>query len=104
MAALDRNGYAPSIMQDDLTVCFLCGASGRKLDRHEPFGGANRQKSKAHGMWCMLCHEPCHLSIVHREAEENNRLKVKAQRLAMEKYGWTKDDFIRKYGKNYVED
>ena len=49
MSGLDRNGYAPSILQDDLSVCFRCGRSCEKLDRHEVYGAANRQKSKALG-------------------------------------------------------
>ena len=46
---LDRNGYAPSIVQDDADeCCAICYANGGKdpLNRHEIFGGAYRQKSK----------------------------------------------------------
>lgn len=99
---LDRNGYAPSILQEDTSYCFRCGRSDRKLDRHEPHGGAFRKKSKRYGMWLMLCHEPCHLSIAHREASENLRLKKIAQRRAMQVYNWTIQDFIREFGKNYI--
>ena len=97
---LDRNGYAPSIVQDDLTSCFRCGRTNTKLDRHEPFGGPLRKKSKNHGMWLMLCHEPCHLSIAHKDVSENRRLRKVCQRRAMTVYGWTTDDFIREFGKN----
>ena len=45
-AELDRNGYAPSIVQADTSKCFLCHRSGVKLDRHEIFGNAMRNKSK----------------------------------------------------------
>ena len=44
-AELDRNGYAPSIVQADTSKCFLCQRSGVKLDRHEIFGNAMRSKS-----------------------------------------------------------
>jgi hypothetical protein len=54
---LDRNGYAPSILQTE-ERCFLCGRTDRKLDRHEPFGGPYRAKSKADGLWVLLCHYP----------------------------------------------
>lgn len=46
----NRNGYAMSIMQEDLTFCYHCGRRNRKLDRHEPFGGAYRDKSKRLGL------------------------------------------------------
>ena len=32
------------------------------------------------------------------------RLKQEAQRRAMEAYGWSTEDFIREFGKNYLED
>ena len=105
---LDRNGYAPSIMQAeaDQGYCFRCGRTDRKLDRHEPFGGAYRDKSKALGLWVMLCHDPCHKGRggVHQDAAEARRLRMKAQRIAMRKYNWTTDDFIRQFGKNYREE
>lgn len=102
MTGLDRNGYAPSILQDDLTECYRCGHSHEKLDRHEIYGAANRKKSKALGLWVMLCHDSCHLNGVHKDASENRRLKQKAQRIAMKHYGWTTEDFIREIGKNYI--
>lgn len=102
MNGLDRNGYAPSILQDDLTVCYRCGHAYQKLDRHEVFGGSNRKKSKALGLWVMLCHDSCHLHGVHKDAKEALRLKQKAQRVAMKTYEWTTDDFIREFGKNYI--
>lgn len=46
-AELDRNGYAPSIVQADTSKCFLCQRSGVKLDRHEIFGNAMRSKASA---------------------------------------------------------
>lgn len=99
---LDRNGYAPSILQDDLSFCYRCGRSDRKLDRHEVFGAANRGKSKSLGLWVMLCHDACHLNGVHKDASEALRLKRKAQRVAMRHYGWNEEDFIEIIGRNYV--
>ena len=48
-AKLDRNGYAPSIIQDEADEsCFVCYANGHydPLNRHEAFGGPFRDKSK----------------------------------------------------------
>lgn len=106
---LSRNGYAPSILQDDAGErCFLCSANGaaEHLDRHEPFGGANREKSKRLGMWVSLCHESCHLygpNSAHVNAETNIALKRHAQAEAMAWYGWSTEDFIREFEKNYLE-
>lgn len=100
---LDRNGYAPSIMQTEQDGCFRCGRSTEKLDRHEIWGGANRQKSKALGLWVLLCHSSCHLGCVHKDASESLRLRKKAQRVAMKHYGWTTEEFIQIIGRNYLD-
>ena len=96
------NGYSDSIIPGhDEHRCFLCGQNGRgKMDRHEIFGGAYRQKSKRLGLWVHLCHEPCHMTTVHRLHEGD--LKEAAQRFAMKRYKWTTDDFIKEFGKNYL--
>lgn len=45
-APLDRNGYAPSILQDDDSYCLICLGNGYNdpLNRHEVFGGPFRKK------------------------------------------------------------
>lgn len=106
-AELDRNGYAPSIVQDDTDErCFICFANGSDpLNRHEIFGGPFRSKSKRLGLWVSLCHDQCHQNgpnSVHQNAEANRALKVRGQSAAMEKYGWSKEDFILEFGKNYL--
>lgn len=102
------NGYGESIVQHDLSRCFICGAngSGDPLNRHEVFGGAFRQKSKRLGLWVCLCHERCHQGVtgVHNNAQLAHDLKELAQHKAMEHFGWSKEDFIREFGKNYLED
>lgn len=102
----DRNGYSPSIIQEDTSSCYLCGRRDRKLDRHEPFGGPYRQKSKRFGMWVVLCHHPCHEGRegAHGNPAVNRDLRAAAQRAAMHTYGWTTADFIREFGKNYLEE
>ena len=105
---LDRNGYAPSILQMDRggPYCYLClrNGSADPLNRHEVFGGAYRQKSKRLGLWVYLCHESCHQGPngVHRNPKLAHDLKQAAQRAAMEFYGWNVEDFIREFGKNYL--
>lgn len=99
-----KNGYAPSIMQDDISFCYRCGRRDRKLDRHEPFGGAFRDKSKALGMWIVLCHDDCHegRNGAHGDPAVNEQYRQEAQRAAMNAYGWSTKDFIREFGKNHL--
>lgn len=101
---LDIHGYAPSILQDDLTCCFLCGRRDRKLDRHEPLSGAYRNKSKADGLWVMLCHDDCHEGRhgVHGDAQKARGLRQYAQKEAMYHYGWGVKEWITRYGKNWL--
>ena len=97
---LDRNGYAESIVGDG-ERCFLCGRSDKTLHRHEVYHGSNRTKSKNLGLWVCLC-VSCHDELHHRNSEKDHYLKVYMQKRAMGRFGWTVDDFIREFGKNYI--
>lgn len=99
---LDRNGYAPSLLDKAENTCYLCGRTSGKLDRHEVFNGAYRQKSKKLGLWCSLCHIECHLNGVHNNAKIMRRLKQQAQKAAMKEYDWTIDEFREHFSKNYL--
>lgn len=83
---LDRNGYAPSIVQD-IAGCYYCTTQCGKLDRHEVFHGASRKKSKA---------------LHHKDAALDALLKRQGQRVAMRHYGWSEDEFRAHFGKNYI--
>lgn len=101
---LDRNGYAPSIMKVtfmDSPCCFECGVMSGKIDRHEVFHGAYREKSKRLGLWVNLCHE-CHMRLHQRDAHMDRALKNVTQQMAMIHYKWTEDDFRKEFGKNYL--
>ena len=101
---LDSNGYAPSIVDyygELLERCFLCDWRG-DLVRHEPFNASNRKKSKALGLWVYLCPR-CHMDL-HDHPEKARRLKIIAQRQAMAFYGWGMEEWIGRFGKNYVEE
>ena len=111
---LDRNGYAQSIIPGHGEwCCWNCKQNGMKsgkLDRHEVFhedmGGTLRERSKLAGLWVHLCHNTCHQGPngVHANKELDLRLKQEAQRCAMEEYGWTIQQFVGLFGKNYLED
>jgi len=101
---LDSNGYAPSIVLNvcDITYdgCYVCGCGG-DLARHEIFPGPYRQKSKEYGLWIPLCPD-CH-RMAHETKNDMDALKKRAQIAAMGKYGWSTKDFVREFGKNYLQ-
>ena len=106
---MDANGYNPSIMQNDLTRCFICGRTDQTLNRHEIFHadkkGVQRAKSKRMGLWVVLCHERCHQFgkyDVHRCRDTDLLLKQEAQQRAQDYYGLTTDDFIKEFGRSYL--
>lgn len=87
--------------------CWLCGKNGRldPLDRHHIFGGSRRKKSEKYGLVVDLCHLECHeygKYAAHNNAETMQALHEYGQRKAMEEQGWTKEQFIIEFGKNYI--
>lgn len=94
-----------SILQKD-RVCWMCGANGHRdpLDSHHVFNGAFRKKSEKYGLKVWLCHNSCHEfgpEAVHNNAANMRKLKAWGQEKAMEHYGWTTDQFIQMFGRNY---
>ncbi len=90
-----------------MNECFLCGKNGwaDKLDRHHIFNKHNRNKSEKYGLVVYLCHNECHIfgkNAVHNNRDVDLKLKQYGQRKAMEEQGWTTEDFIRIFGKNYL--
>lgn len=110
-ATLDRAGYAPSIlhpMQPGRCCCYLCGrpANYEKMDRHEPYGGALRQKSKELGLWVELHHWGCHEGpgSAHDSGAVARQLRADAQRAAMLRYGWDREKWIEEFGKSELSE
>ena len=90
-------------------TCFLCGSIGMDdpLDRHHIFGGPFRKKSEKYGLVVDLCHSRCHIFgpfAVHQNADVMMHVKRYGQEKAMREQGWTVDEFIREFGKNYLEE
>lgn len=96
-----------SIMQTDKTHCFLCGMNAfiEPLDLHHIFNGADKKKSEKYGLMVYLHHNKCHIfgeNSVHGNAKVERELKAFAQEKAMEYYGWTVEDFMKIFGRNYI--
>lgn len=86
--------------------CFLCGRT-TGLDHHHIFGAAYRKKSEKYGLVVDLCHDTCHIfgpGAVHQNRDVMLEVKRYGQRKAMQENGWSKEDFIREFGKNYLEE
>ena len=94
---------------DELRCCWRCGRNGTAdpLDKHHIFGGAYRAKSEKLGLTVYLCHNDCHIfgpGAVHANPAEMQKLHEYGQRLAMDRFGWSIEDFRREFGKNYLPD
>ena len=98
-----------SIIQTDRDRCFLCGrrASGDPLDKHHVFFGPCRKKSEQYGLTVYIHHSSCHIfgkNAVHNNAKICRGLQSEVQEIAMNHYGWSIDDFIKLFGRNYLNE
>lgn len=94
LARKENNRF--SILQEDETKCFICGRT-LKLDKHEAFGGSNRQKSMQWGLVYYLCRK-CH-SKVDLEKNLRQNLHDYARERFIKKY--SEEQFLKEFGKNY---
>ena len=90
-----------------MAECWLCGKNGAydPLDRHHLFSGAYRKKAEKYGLVIYLCHHECHIfgpNAAHQNPETAARLHRYGQKKVMAEQGWTTEDFIREFGKNYL--
>lgn len=94
-----------SIIKGDMkSVCYICKRYGQ-TEKHHIFRGKNRKRADADGVTVYLCHF-CHNEPpngVHYNKARDIRLKQRGQREWMAHYGKTVDDFIKAYGRNYLD-
>ena len=94
-----------SIITDDLEHCIECGTSYVEL--HEVFYGiANRKKSIEDGLVIPLCkkyHHHGNLIGIHQDKDLNLKYKKIAERKWLEYYDKSINDFINRYGQNYLK-
>lgn len=96
-----------SIIQKNKEKCFICkeNANGDFLAKHHVFGGALRSKSEKYGLTVYIHNNKCHIfgeNAVHKNARINRKLQAYVQKKAMEHYGWSVEDFIKLFYKNYI--
>lgn len=91
-----------SILQNEMTKCYVCGTTNN-LHIHEVFyGTANRQKSIKYGCCVSLCANHHNLSNegVHFNKALDLEIKKKMQKRFNEVYPDL--DFLKIFGKNYL--
>ena len=100
-----RKKHHKSIIDRDAKgQCFICGKTGY-TERHHIYGSANRKYSEQYGLTVYLCPE-CHRTseiAVHRNKEVRTTLQRIGQRTFEKKCG-SREEFVKLFGKNYLED
>lgn len=85
--------------------CFLCG-NYETVERHHLFGGPFRKKADRLKLTVMLC-PWCYLAAkdrAHKSAETRLYLHKYGQQKTMREQGWSVEDFVREFGKNYLDE
>ncbi len=83
--------------------CFVTGET-YNLHKHHIFGGANRKRSEKYGLfiWLRADHHNMESYGIHFNKEFDGQVKAMAQEKAMKEYGWTMEEWILEFGKNYI--
>lgn len=80
--------------------CYFCKIQ-KDLDVHHALTASNRKKADMDGLWVYLCRRD------HRNLHDHNvgemKLRQEAERAWLDKYRKTVDDWISRYGKNYLD-
>lgn len=86
-----------SILQKNSEKCFLCSRELKKLDKHEAFGGSNRQKSMEYGLIYYLCRK------CHKKADEDPVIRKYLHDFAKKKFNkkYSKEKFLEEFKNNY---
>ena len=89
----------------DKKECFKCHTTIGLHKHHIFFGTANRKKSDKDGCWIWLCgiHHNLSNAGIHFDPEFNENVRKIAERAWCEYYGKTKEDFLARYGRNYLD-
>ena len=92
-----------SIISND-KKCYICGTN-QNLHLHHVIFGKNRRKADDDGLTVYLCyyhHEGTDGVHGLKGHELDMKLKMIAEQRWLEFYNKTVDDFIKRYGKNYL--
>lgn len=92
---------AKSIIQT-VKRCAVCHTT-LDLHRHHIFAGSDRALSEKYGLTVWLCARHHNMSSegVHNNIVLDRKLKAIAQRRAMKHYGWSVEDWLKIFRRNY---
>lgn len=94
---------AKSIIPNNDEYCFLCKQIGlytKGTDEHHMLFGNKKTLADEDGLTVQLCHS--HHMRLHQQMEHQLELKQLAEKVWLEHYGKTIEDWIKRYGKNYL--
>ena len=86
-------------------ACVVCGTIFNLHRHHIFYGTANRSASERFGAWCYLCANHHNLTAlsVHNNITLDLDLKKHAQEILERDQGWSREDFIAIFGRNYLD-
>ena len=94
-----------SILMKNMDHCYICGST-ENIHIHEIFyGTANRKISIKEGLCISLCslHHNMSKKSVHLCASLDKEIKQEAQVIWQKLYYKTENDFIKLFGKSYIQ-
>ena len=98
-----------SIMETaEIKTCYECRCFATQgfMHEHHIFGGPNRRLSEKYGLkvhLCYVCHEDNKRGVHGENVELKKKLHQDGQR-AFERVHGSREDFMRIFGKNYLND
>lgn len=92
-----------SILQTN-KFCWVCGVSKNIMLHHIFYGTGKRALSDKYGLTIYLCgmHHNLSKNGVHFNKQLDNEIKRMAQEKAMEYYGWSEEDWMKIFRRNYL--
>lgn len=85
---------------EPIQTCHRCGRQC-ECARHHLVGGPYRDKSDRLGLYVPLCPKCHHYVHTHGDAMQQLRRYAELQMLSR---GWTVDDWMREFNRNYLEE
>ena len=86
------------IVDEEEKICYLCGAYGN--ERHHCLHGSMRANAEKDGLVVMLC-RTCHANL-HDHRINDLYLQQLGEKYWLDYTGNTIQDFISRYGKNFL--
>lgn len=85
--------------------CYITGCTFN-LHEHHVYGGGRRKISEKYGLKIWLRNDWHNFANygVHNNPDLDKKIKAEVQKIAMEHYKWSVEDFIRIVGKNYIKE